>query len=214
MLFSIAIILIILGILFFALGGFFGRFPDNWEWVGIVLAGVGLAMATPSIFQMLWGRPTIKMQFENGVKEVDRFLPVYLSNPPIKNKILKKLGVRRETIQSLTAQFRISELGSGRVIIPSRQARIYSDEDPDDKGRFRTTLPPTFSVAASIMVVLWDVKKDKAIVLPDRLREVSSLPEGAYLVHIIFLVDGDPISVSRQFIIGKKADDLTWVQKE
>lgn len=212
--FSIAIILIILGILFFALGGFFGRFPDNWEWVGIALAGAGLAMATPYILQMLWGRPTIKMQFENGVKEVDRFLLVYLSNPPIKNKLLRKLGVRRETIQSLTAQFRISELGSGRVIIPSRQARIYSDDDPDDKGRFRTTLPPTFSVAASIMVVLWDVKKSQAVVLPDRLREASVLTEGAYRVHIIFMVDGDPKSVSRQFIIGKKADDLTWVQKE
>jgi len=212
--FSSAIIFIILGILFFALSGLLGRFPDNWEWVGVVLAGVGLTMATPSILQMLLGRPKIKMQFENGVKEVDRFLLVYLSNPPIKNKLLRKLGIRRETIQSLTAQFRISELGSRKVIIPSRQARIYSDDDPDDKGRFRTTLPPTFSVAASIMVVFWDVEKDKAIVLPDRLREASALPEGAYQVHIIFLVDGDPISVSHQFIIGKKADDLTWVQKE
>jgi hypothetical protein len=211
---SIPIILIILVILLFAFEGFFGRFPNNWEWVGIVLAGAGLAVATPSILQRLWGRPKIKIEFENGVKEMDRFLPVYLSNPPIKNKFLKRLGVRRETVQSLTAAFRISELGSGKIIIPSRQARIYSDDDPDDKGRFRTTLPPTFSVAASIMVVLWDAKKSQAVVLPDRLREASALPEGAYRVRIIFSIDGDPIPVSRQFIIGKKADDLTWVQKE
>ncbi len=212
---SFAIVLIIVGAIFFALRGLFGTFPDNWEWAGIVLAGVGLAMAVPSIFQMFWGRPALKVKFENGIKEAERFLPVYLSNPPIKNKFLKTLGVRRGTIQSITAQFRISELGSNTIVITSRQGRLYSDDDPDDKGRLRITLPPTFSVAACIMVVSWDLKCGKAIIPPDRLRnEIVSIPEGAYRVQIIFMVDGEKQEESRQFIIGKKPDDLTWVQKE
>ena len=140
---TFAIVFIILGILVLSLRGFFGAFPDNWEWVGIVLAGVGLAIATPSIFQMIWGHPKLKWRFENG--------------------------------------------------------------------RFRVALPPTFSVAACIMVVLWDAKGNKAIVLPDRLREASELAAGSYQVQIILSIDGEPIIVSRQFIVGKKADDFSWI---
>jgi len=202
--FSVAIVLIALSVILFALKGVFGIFPDNWEWVGIVLGGGGLAMAIPSIFQMLWGRPILKVVFENGVEESKRFLPVYLSNPPIKNRFLRTLGVRRETIQSITAQFRISELGSGKIVINSRQARIYSDDDPDDKGRFRTILPPTYSIAGCIMVASWVDKSREVVIPPDRLRkQLESIPEGTYLVQILFMVEGEKQEESRQFIVGK-----------
>lgn len=55
-------------------------------------------------------------------------------------------------------------------------------------------------------------KSNKAVVLPDRLRETSALSEGAYQVSIIFSVDGEPKIISRQFIVGKNADDLVWVK--
>ena len=210
--FTVAIIFIVLGVLFLALRGSFGDFPSNWEWVGIVLAGVGLAMATPSIFQMLWGRSILRTQFENGIEGESRFLPIYLENPPIRSRILRKLGVKRDTIQSLTVQFRISEAGSGKIVVPIRQARIYSDDDPTDRGRNRISLPATYSVAASVIIVRWDTQKDKAFIPPDRLREELPLESGQYRVHVIFLVDGDPKISSRQFVIGEKADDLTWIK--
>jgi len=46
---SIVIILFALAMLIVAFVGVFGRFPDNWEWVGIVLAGWGIAMGAPSV---------------------------------------------------------------------------------------------------------------------------------------------------------------------
>lgn len=209
---SILIALIALVILFLAFLGIFGRFPDNWEWVGIVLAGVGLTMATPSILQLLWGRPVLRTRFENGVQEIERFLPIYLENPPVKNRLMRRLGVRRDTIQSLTVQFRIIEAGSGKIIIPIRQARIYSDDDPTDMGRDRISLPPTFSVAASVMIVRWDTQKNKALIPPDRLRTEYPLDAGQYRVDVSLIVDGDPIIVSRQFVVGQKADDLSWIK--
>lgn len=208
---SVTFVLIALVILLLAFVDVFGRFPDNWEWVGIVLAGVGLAMASPSILRMFWGRPLVKTRFENGVEEAERFLPVYLENPPVKNRILRKLGVRRDTVQSLTVQFRISEVGSGKIVIPIRQARIYSDDDATDEGRNRIALPPTFSVAASVMIVQWNAQKNKALIPPDRLREEFALGAGHYQVDIILSVDGDPMLVSRQFVVGQKADDLSWI---
>ena len=149
----VILVIIILALLCLAFVGIFGRFPDEWEWVVVIIAGVGLAMATPSIFQMFWGRPLVRVQFEGYAEDVERVLLIFLSNPPVQKRILRILGVRRETVQGLTAELRISELNSGKVIVPIRHARIYSDDDPSDIGRNRIIIPPTHSVAASIMIV-------------------------------------------------------------
>ena len=77
-------------------------------------------------------------------------------------------------------------------------------------GSNRIILPPTFSVAASIMVVKWDSQKNKAVILGDRLRQPLLLDEGYYRADIIICVDGDPKTISRQFVVGQNADDLIW----
>ena len=208
----VVIILIIFVILCLAFIGIFGRFPDEWEWVSIVLAGVAITMATPSILQMLWGRACIETEFTVSAMGSERSLSIFLKNPPVQNRILKIVGVKRETVQSLTAEIRISEFGSKRIIVPIRHARLFSDEDTSDKGSNRIVLPPTYSVAASIMVAMWDNKNNLAVILGDRLRENLLLGEGYYYAQIIIFVDGEPKEIARQFVIGKKADDLMWAK--
>lgn len=210
MVLAIVIALFFLVVVFLAFVGVFGRFPDQWEWVGIIFAAVGLVMAAPTIFQMVWGRPLVRVRFDRGVEGPERFLPVYLENCPVKSRLAKRLGVRRETVQSLTAQFRISEVGSGKIIVPIRHARIYADDDPTDSGRLRIALPPTFTVAASIMLVLWDTQNNKAVVPEDRLRKPLVIEPGYYLAHILLLVDGEPKHIQRRFVVGQSADDLNW----
>ena len=206
----VAIVLFVLAILCLAFIGIFGRFPDEWEWAGIVLAGMGIAMATPSIFQMFWGRACVETEFEVSARDNERSLVIFLRNPPINSRILKTLGVKRETVQSLTAEIRISEFGSKKIIVPIRHARLFSDEDTSNRGSNRIVLPPTYGVAASIMVAMWDNNKKGAIILGDRLREPLLLGEGYYHAQIIIFVDGEPKEISRQFVIGKNADDLIW----
>jgi hypothetical protein len=60
------------------------------------------------------------------------------------------------------------------------------------------------------MVAMWDNKNKKAVILGDRLRQPLLLGEGYYHTQIIIFVDGEPKEISRQFVIGKKADDLIW----
>ncbi|MBA7589836.1 hypothetical protein ES708_31928 [subsurface metagenome] len=207
-----AIVIFMLAIVCLAFIGIFGRFPDEWEWVGIVLAGVGIAMVTPSILQMFWGRALIETEFEVSARESERSLVVLLKNPPVKSRVLKALGVKRETVQSLTAEIRISEFGSKEIIVPIRHARLFSDEDTSDEGSNRIVLPPTYSVAASIVIAMWDHKNKKAVILGDRLRQPLLLEDGYYYVQIIIFVDGEPKEISRQFVVGKNADDLIWVK--
>jgi len=209
----VVLVIVVLAILCLAFIGILGRFPDEWEWVGIVLAGVALAMATPIIFQMLWGRCVVETQFEVYPENSKRVLVIFFRNPPVKSRILKILGVKRETVQSLTVEMRISEVGSNTIKVPIRQARIYSDDDPSDLGNNRIVLPPTYSVSSSVMVAQWDDLQKKAIIPPDRRRQPLPLDEGCYRADIIIIVDGYPKIVSRQFVVGKNADDLIWASK-
>ena len=38
------------------------------------------------------------------------------------------LGTRRETVQNLTVELRISKVDNGKKIVPTRHARIYLDD--------------------------------------------------------------------------------------
>jgi len=137
---------------------------------------------------------------------------IFLKNPPLSEKsIWGKLGVRRNTIASLSASFRISE--KAKILIPIMHSRIYTDDDPTKAGSWRIALPPTFSWSTTIMVASWDEKKGKAIVLGDEVRDSVELPAGFYRIEIIFLVEGQPKKELRDFIVGNKADDLVWIKQ-
>ena len=205
------IVAIILTIVCLAFIGIFGRVPDEWEWVAIVLAGVGIVMTTPNVLQMIWGRACVETIFEVSDEDNERSLVILLKNPPVQNKILKALGVKRETVRSLTAEIRIWKSGIEEPIVPIRHVRLFSDEDISDKGSNRMVLPPTYSVSASMMVARWDKENKGAIVLGDRLRKPLLLSGGNYHAKIIILVDGEPKQISCLFVVGKNADDLVWV---
>lgn len=210
----LAIILIILGLLVLSLRGFLGIFPDSWEWVGIILAGVGLIMGVPSMLQMALGRPKLTFDFNRIVEDKERSLAIFLKNPQLETKsVWRKLGIKRDTIQSLIVSFCITEIGTRKVMTqPIMHARIHSDDDPTDKGSNRIVLPPTISFEVCVMIAMWDGNKKKAIILGDRLRPPVELSSGVYQIEAIFVVDGEPQKEFRRFIVGNTADDLVWVK--
>ena len=188
--------------------------PGWLSWTDIVLSLVAFTlavMAAPTILQMFGGRARLRCDFVRDVENGERALAVFLQNPRITNKVLRGLRVRRETIQSLTIAFSIAEAGAGEIIDPIRHARIFSNGDPDDSGSWRIALPPTLSVAASVLVARWDTQQNVAVVLPDRLRPPLILPPKQYRADITFSVDGEPTVLSRQFVVGTKADGLMWI---
>ena len=211
----LAIILIVLGLLVFVLRGFFGVFPDSWEWTGIILAGAGLAMGVPNILQMMMGRPKLMLDFDRVVKGGERSLLIFLKNPQLEKKsVWRKLGVKRDTIASLTVSFRISEGGTEKIAIPIMQSKIYSYDDPTDVGNNQIVLPPTISFQACVMIAMWNEHKKRAIIPGDRLRSEVELSAGIYRIEVMFAVDGEPQKEFKQFLVGNTADDLVWVIKQ
>jgi len=192
--------------------------PPELNWViGILglVAFVLAVLAMPSVMQMLWGRAQLRTEYKLDANGEERSLIVFLSNPPVRQKFLKRIGVQRVAIQSLEASFRIREAGSGTVLDPIRHARFKSPDDPSDEYfSYRIVLPPTYSVGASLMVAIWDKDNAQAVVPPDRLRPAIALSDGLYHVEIIFLIDGDPLSESRNFKVGHRGDDLLWMESK
>ena len=193
------------------IGAALGRFPNVWEWVGIILAVVGVGIGLPSLLQRVFGRAKLLTEYDKYGQGQEAALVVFLKNPPLERKsFLRKLGVRRETISSLAASFRIFE--KARVVIPVMQARVYCDDEASEAGRWRVDLAPTFSVSASIVVARWDSRKKKAIVAGDRTKEPVELSAGVYSIAMVYLVDGQPENESREFVVGESGDELRWIE--
>ncbi len=192
--------------------------PTELDWVIGILGLVAFALAVlamPSVAQMLWGRAQLRTEYKTDANGEDRSLIVFLSNPPVRQKFLKCIGLHRDAIQSLEACFQIREAGSGAVLDPIRHARLKSPDDPsDDFFSYRIVLPPTYSVGASLMIAIWDKISAKAVVPPDRLRPAIALSAGLYRVEIIFTIDGDPVKDSHNFKVGLRGDDLMWIESQ
>lgn len=191
--------------------------PPEINWIiGLlgVVAFVLAVLAVPSVMQMIVGRAHLKREYETNADGADRTLLVFLSNPPVKRKFWRRIGVQRVAIQSLEAAFQIREAGSGKVLDTIRHAQFNATDDPSDKTSVsRIVLPPTFSVGATMMLALWDEATAEAVVMPDRLRPALGLTAGLYHIQIVYQVDGEPLTDERTLKVGHRADDLMWIKK-
>ena len=214
---SSAVTLAILAVVVLAFRGVFGEFPDSWEWVGVVMASLSLIVGSHPLAQAIWGRPNVQVELEEYAEGTGRSLMVFIRNVPVDGKVPRMLGVKREAVKSLAVQYQIREYGSNKVVVPIGLARIHSDDDTTGPGQGRISLPPTFSVGASVMMALWDPDSNLAV-LPPRpsTNEAYGLSQGLYVADIVLIVDGEPspIRKMRQFKVGYKADDLHWASDD
>lgn len=214
-------VLIIVGLVLSLLAGvvIMTVMPAWVQWVGFFIAGVGVIMEIPGWLQRTIGGAKLIVEFEKIVEQQKRSLAIFMKNPQLgdasigEKSIWRKIGVKRETIESLIVSFSISEVGTGKVVIPIMHARIYSDADSSGQGSWRVTVPPTMTFETVVMVAMWDESKKVAIVPGDRLRAQVELQKGVYKIEAIFAVDGEPQKRFRTFIVGDNADSLTWVKQ-
>ena len=188
---------------------YFDELPSEWEWFFGILSVVGFVVGTVVFPQLVWGRPKLTWDFHTEQAEGERHLAVMFHNPPVQMKLLRRLGVHRQGIQSLVVQFQLKEAGSGTIVVPILQSLIYSDEDSTDKGQYRIALPPTYSVGASVLVASWDYKTSQAFLGG---QTPVLLKPGQYHAEVIAMVDGEPVRQSRQFVVGGTPTDLKWVR--
>lgn len=193
--------------------GFFNEFPSEWEWFFGILSIVGLIVGAIVFPQLIWGKPKLKWDFHTESAENERHLGIMFSNPQVQSKVLRRLGVYRQTISSLIVQFRVAEAGSGTILLPTRQAIIKTDESIDPRDlKHRISLPPTYSVGASALIVMWDYANSRAVTVPTPPRKQEVLGPGYYRIDVVALVDGEPERQMRTFVVGTTPSELTWIK--
>ena len=185
------------------------------QFVGLGLAAFsafGVLLAIPTLLQVFLGGPKLNARFGTyDPGDGSRLLLVYLENRPAAKWLQKLAVVKRDTIQSLTVAFQIVHLETKVAVVPVHQAKIKTDADPTDKGRYRITLPPTYSIAASFTVAQWTPSSGGAEIPPTLGKAAVPLARGPHTAEIILTVDGEPDVQLRRFSVGPSSANLNWL---
>jgi len=172
--------------------------------IGSIALGVAI-LTLPTVFQMIWGRHRIAVGFDIEEFESIRVLKCVIYNNPVKNRLLRWLGVRRAVAEDIVADFFIEELGSHRVISPQKMPIIksYAGVEP----------APRISLAASPVPAEFGIvgfMRSKGVVSL-ALEESVTLANGSYCACVEVAVEGKVNRAHQNFQVTGKHPFVYWV---
>lgn len=177
--------------------------------VGLLFGLIALVMAVPPAFQMFWGGPKLRLDFRelNG-SEIKRLF-CSISSVPIQNRMLRRIGVRRDPAV-VSATFRICEAGSNRVVLDTAQANLIEIGSPQSRGSIVATIHhPDFGVTFDCAFHGKD--RDHADALDPFKNTVVPLPPGRYRVDIDVLCGEKLLSRWQEMTVGTRSDHTYWL---
>jgi len=156
----------------------------------------------PTVFQQIWGRPDIKIRFEDAANEhQQQVLQCTLINERITNRCLRALRVRRDEA-FITGHVHVREARSSATIsqfIPDLLA-------VDGSSEARRTLH-TSSVDTGLFFLIAISGAQTGAFLLDKAK--TTLPSGAYTATVfVDYGDAPPLMERRRFIVGE--NQLYW----
>jgi len=176
----------------------------EWALCISILAFALSLIALPTALQMFYGRPNIHTSY--GVTPVNGQLHLVctLQNVPIKNKFLKALGIRRETAESVRANYTIAD-ETGKIIADNVIAAIRHIFEGDFEGKVNLKLEA--SIPAS------DIYTDFALayyargmvgLVGDDYHPNTILPIGKYTASIKIKIAEKEIEETKHFVVEEK----------
>lgn len=183
---------------------------DIWQIITIIslaVAIVAFLIATPPFTQMIWGRPKIKVFFE----EFDYGLACYLGNEPIAHGILQVLCITRMPVQDLSVNFIITNKDKTPIFSGLTDRRIsYSDT-----LAHHISLPPSTNTAGFGIVKIEGTKvypcKEKRDI---PLTNEEILHAGVYQVLLLIYVDGRETRKTKDFVVSRNKPYAYWAKSE
>ncbi len=106
--------------------------PEWLEWTDVVLSviafGVGF-VTLPTAFQMWWGKPRLRFEFDRSRVRGGVGLIFWITNEPVRNRLLKWVGVTRDAAQKVRMTVTIRENGTKRFIASGKTTiKVENDE--------------------------------------------------------------------------------------
>ncbi len=184
---------------------FFQDPPAPWLWLGIFIgiAGFVLAvMALPSVFQMMFGKPDLFVEFKSAELEEVKVLQCLISNRPINSRMLRWLGVSRQSTH-LTASISIYERGTKKPIREHAKLLInQGGEKSVEIGEITSAWP--------VVVAPFSQKPGAPVYLNDDF-DLLQISPGYYTVELALIGENRQIVLAESGVrIGAKMNELYW----
>lgn len=88
---------------------------ETWQWISFGLAVLATLMAAPTLFQMIGGKPSLKVEFVTSRSSVGEVFRCYVSNRRIQSRLMRWVGVQRSPAD-IAVSYSVSEAGTNKVI--------------------------------------------------------------------------------------------------
>jgi len=167
--------------------------------IGILALLVGLL----TVSRMMWSSPKLKFTFTIEDMEKLRYYDCEIHNVPITNKFLRKMGVRREPAQDVTAAFEILERETMKVICPLTIAFIKTQTGV---GAQRIVLPASFFPPMFAIIYVDKNTNEVSVMRENKFL----LPVGAYIAQVT-VAEGQHTHIGWcNFIVDDKHPFVYW----
>lgn len=178
-------------------------FPPELQLAGFIIAIVAFLIAVPALAQRIWGGPKLEVDFRQEDTADIRVLLCELCNPPIKNKALRFLRVRRTALEDVMANFSIAECGSDRVVLTGEVPRIHTYSGALAQ---RIALPPSIFPATFVVAV---ASRQDGGVRPST-GEATPLSKGRYYARVMAIAGQQAVKRQRDFVVTQEYPFAYW----
>jgi hypothetical protein len=177
---------------------------DHWLAIfGVILGVAAMVMAAPPLFQMFFGRPRLRFEADDFTGPDGRILVIAIKNPPVRNRILRFLGVERE-YGDVIAFFDIQELGTGRIVANSVRGQMQTVHLRELGLQGRSM--PGFTVGLTVVAT----RNGQATIVSGNSEEMKDLPLGFYVARISIFRGQDIYRIGQKFRVDATDHKTIW----
>ena len=184
--------------------------PPPWlEWTAIVVAFAALALAVaalPTVLQMWFGKPSISVEFEKVGISLGVALKCNIINNPVKSRLLKRIGVRRQEARDLGGRVTIRESGGKKYVESMRLVFSYLK----DEGEMRINLHPGNPTFVLIAYHKWKDGKPMLSSNGEDGNDNLELEPGEYDCELSLEWGQDRFETTRTFLISSDHHKTGW----
>lgn len=173
------------------------------EWA-LLISALAFALsliALPAALQMFCGKPDIQTSYRVIPVEDQLHLVCTLQNPPIKNKFLKALGIRRKTAESVSAKYTIYD-ERGKIIAEDVIAairHIFGGGFEDEVNRTLDVSIPASEAYTDFALAYYAGMRVGLV--GDEFHPSTVLPIGKYTASIKIKLAEKEMEETRHFVV-------------
>jgi len=183
----------------------------EWSFVLSLIALTISIMALPTVFQMLWGGPSLQVNLDDRQVENNKTLRCSIVNKPVKNRFFSGVGVIRQPTEIL-GEIAISEAGSGRIIADSIRMYLATEKEMGKQVTLSSFLP------ATLLVAICKEGGVSFIIEPsDNLDSSHNIPleRGRYkIMCTIYHSHHKRLKFTGEFLVGETLTDFYWTERQ